>query len=95
MRRYLFFMILALLMLAGGQIAQAQSANAAKDVPMSKDVGNKICPVTGEKIDPKTKVTYEYDGRVYNFCCGMCVDPFKKDPQKYIKKVNEETQGKK
>ena len=23
------------------------------------NVGNKICPVTGEKIDEKTKVTYE------------------------------------
>jgi len=39
--------------------------------PSSKDivdVGNKICPVSGEKIDEKMKATYEYEGKVYNFC---------------------------
>lgn len=53
------------------------------------DVGNTICPVTGEKIDAKTKVTYEYQGKIYNFCCPMCTDKFKKDPDKYIKKIEE------
>ncbi|MEK6528649.1 MAG: YHS domain-containing protein [Nitrospirota bacterium] len=56
------------------------------------NVGNKICPVSGEKIEEKAKVTYEYKGKIYNFCCASCVDDFKKDPQKYIKKVNEEIQ---
>jgi len=56
-------------------------------------VGNKICPVSGEKIDEKTKATYEYEGKIYNFCCAMCIDSFKKDPQKYIKKVEEEQQS--
>lgn len=54
------------------------------------NVGNKICPVSGEKIDEKLKVTYEYQGKVYNFCCAMCIDAFKKDPEKYIKKIEEE-----
>lgn len=54
------------------------------------NVGNKICPVSGEKIDEKFKATYEYQGKVYNFCCPMCIDEFKKDPEKYIKKVEEE-----
>ena len=44
----------------------------------------------GEKIDEKMKATYEYEGKVYNFCCAMCIDDFKKDPQKYIKKIEEE-----
>ena len=56
------------------------------------DVGNKICPVTGEKINDKLKVTYEYEGKIYNFCCAGCPDEFKKDPQKYIKKVEAELQ---
>lgn len=56
------------------------------------NVGNKICPVSGEKINDKTKATYEYEGKIYNFCCTMCIDEFKKDPQKYIKKVEEELQ---
>ncbi len=56
------------------------------------NVGNKICTVSGEKIDEKLKATYEYQGKVYNFCCPMCIEEFKKDPQKYIKKVEEELQ---
>ncbi len=61
--------------------AQNESAKAV-------NAGNKICPVTGEKIDGKT--TYEYQGKIYNFCCPACIDEFKKDPDKYIKKVEEE-----
>ena len=53
-------------------------------------VGNKVCPVLNEKIDERNKATYEYEGKIYNFCCAMCIDKFKKDPEKYIKKVNEE-----
>jgi len=66
-----------------GQAAQKEAVN----------VGNKICPVTGEKIDEKTKVTYEYQGKIYNFCCPGCPDEFKKDPEKYIKKVEQELQS--
>ena len=51
------------------------------------NVGNKICPVSGEKIDEKAKATYEYEGKIYNFCCLMCTDEFKEDPEKYIKKM--------
>jgi len=54
------------------------------------NVGNKICPISGEKISEKTKATYEHDDKIYNFCCPMCIDTFKKDPEKYINKVNEE-----
>jgi len=49
------------------------------------NAGNKICPVTGEAIDGKT--TYEYQGKVYNFCCPMCIGQFKNNPQQYIKKI--------
>jgi len=47
------------------------------------DVGNKVCPVMGEKIDAKTKVTQEYNGKNYNLCCPKCVSEFQKDPKKY------------
>jgi len=63
--------------------AYAQSERSA-----AVSAGNKICPVTGEKVDGKT--TYEYQGKIYNFCCPACIDEFKKDPEKYIKKVEEE-----
>ena len=54
------------------------------------EVGNKICPVMGNPIDEETKATYEYKGKIYNFCCAGCVEEFKKDPEKYIKKIEEE-----
>lgn len=55
------------------------------------EVGNKICPVSGEKIGsrgPAYKV--EHMGKIYNLCCSMCEKDFKSDPVKYISKVEEE-----
>ncbi len=71
-----------------------QVSAVAGDTASTKavNVGNTICPVTGEKIDEKNKVTYEYQGKVYNFCCAACPPAFMKDPQKYIKKIEEEKQ---
>lgn len=65
---------------------------AGVSVPLfaAVDVGNKICPVTGDKIDPKSNFTYEYKGKVYHFCCPMCVPEFKNNPAKYIEKIKEE-----
>jgi len=57
------------------------------------DAGNKICPVLGELIDGATKAIYEYKGKIYNFCCAGCIETFKKEPQKYIDKVNQELES--
>jgi len=71
-----------------GMMQKGDMQNEQKD-PV--DAGNKICPVSGEEIgDSMMKATYEYEGRIYNFCCTGCIDEFKKDPEKYIKKVDEE-----
>ena len=67
--------------------ATTQASPQTKEVT---NVGNKICPVSGEKINEKLKATYEYKGKIYNFCCAFCIDEFEKDPQKYIQKVEEE-----
>ncbi len=66
---------------------------AVTDVTNKKavEVGNKICPVSGDKIPtPGEKgtmgdkpVKYEYNGKIYNLCCKMCVKDFKKNPEKY------------
>lgn len=53
-------------------------------------VGNRICPVTGEKIDKNSEVTYEYKGKVYSFCCRGCIVEFSKDPEKYIGKLKKD-----
>lgn len=61
------------------------------------EVGNKICPVSGDKILATGEkgamgetVKYEYNGKIYNLCCEMCVNDFKKDPEKYSKIAEEE-----
>ena len=61
------------------------------------EVGNKICPVSGDKIlsagqksEMGETVKYEYNGKVYNLCCKMCVKDFKKDPEKYSKIAEDE-----
>jgi YHS domain-containing protein len=56
----------------------------------AEDVGNKICPVTGDKINEEAKTTYEYKDKTYNFCCPMCIGEFKKNPEKYIEKIKEQ-----
>lgn len=71
--------------------ADAQTADSSLAGKV-EEVGNIICPVSGEKINEKTKATFVYEGKVYNFCCAMCIDSFKKDPEKYIKKIEEEKQ---
>ncbi len=79
-----------------GLVFAAESNITESSAPANPEkainVGNKICPVTGDKIDEKNKVTYEYKGKIYNFCCPGCPEEFKKDPEKYIKKIEEEKQ---
>ncbi len=48
----------------------------------------KTCPVMGGAIDKDYYVDYE--GRRIYFCCASCIEEFKKDPEKYIGKVDEE-----
>jgi len=46
------------------------------------------CPVMGGTINKEIYVDYKGE-RVY-FCCAGCPDIFKKDPEKYLKKMHEE-----
>jgi len=80
---------LVLLLIAGVAYA-AEQANTTEQVKNAEVVGNKICPVSGEKIDEKMKETYEYKGNIYNFCCPVCVEEFKEGPEKYIEKMEKE-----
>ena len=46
---------------------------------------NKMCPITGEAIDPA--LTTVYQGKTVAFCCPDCVKTFNKDPDKYMAKM--------
>ncbi len=45
------------------------------------------CPVLGGKIDKKSYA--DYKGKRVYFCCAGCEETFKKDPDKYIKKLED------
>jgi YHS domain-containing protein len=49
---------------------------------------NTVCPVSREEADPE--ITHEYKGKTYALCCNNCLKKFKKDPEKYISKLNED-----
>ncbi len=90
MKKTFLFLVMGFFVLGIANFSFAQDAAKQASVAKAVDVGNKVCPVSGEKINEKLKVTYEYNGKIYNFCCTSCIDDFKKDPEKYIKKVDEE-----
>ena len=60
----------------------------------AQPVGNKICPISGDKIKSMGKaVKIDYKGKTYNLCCKMCVKDFNKDPEKFSKKVEAEVKS--
>ena len=61
----------------GAHRGKAGTRHAAKLVPQ------KTCPVMGNPID--TSIYVDYRGKRVYFCCAMCPETFKKDPQKYLK----------
>ena len=55
------------------------------------EVGNKHCPVSGREIGamgPAFK--YQYNGKIYNLCCGGCPKTFATNPEKYAKIAEDE-----
>ena len=46
------------------------------------DLGNRVCPVSGDKVSGKHFVVYK--GKRYGLCCPHCEKEFMKDPEKYI-----------
>jgi YHS domain-containing protein len=47
-----------------------------------------VCPVRGDTIDKNVYV--DYQGKRIYFCCKGCDADFKKDPEKYLKKMQDE-----
>ena len=71
------------------KVADTQAA-AQESVTGPVEVGNKFCPISGEKVGEMGKVVkFEYKGKIYNFCCPMCLKDFNKDPEKYVQALEE------
>ena len=92
--------LVVMLVVAGVFISSAvyaASDTAASMGEQSKaaivDAGNKICPVSGDKVSGKD--SYEYNGKNYGLCCPMCTASFEQDPVKYSAIADKEVAGKK
>ncbi len=56
--------------------------------PTAVDIGNKICPVSGNPVDSMGEaVTYTHEGKIYHLCCAGCIDKFKMELEYFIKKI--------
>ncbi len=62
-----------------GLVIAPALANYAMAAPQTN------CPVMGGKINQT--VYTDYQGKRIYFCCTGCIDTFKKDPAKYMKKL--------
>lgn len=81
-------MIGALTLVGCEKKEESSSSSASKSATEAKTlVAQKTCPVMGNAI---TKELYaDYKGQRVYFCCQGCVEPFNKEPEKYIKKLKE------
>jgi len=77
------------LMLMGVGMAGAEEAQAAGKVAEGQAVKKQtVCPVMGGAINPNQFA--DYDGKRVYFCCGACPAEFKKDPAKYVAKLEKD-----
>jgi YHS domain-containing protein len=76
--------ILALTAFLGSPLVGTAEDNKPKPYPLN------TCAVSGEKLgemgDP---YVFTHEGREVKLCCKSCLKDFKKDPAKYLKKIDE------
>src|SRR5882724_633598 len=67
-----------------GLAADAKTDAKAKPYPL------KTCVVSGEKLGEMGKpYVFTHEGREVQLCCKDCLKDFKKDPAKFVKKIEE------
>jgi YHS domain-containing protein len=76
----------------------SKSAGLTKDSSTATETPHKkilalqtTCPVTGDPINKKLYI--DYKGKRIYVCCASCINDVKKDPEKYIKKLESMGQG--
>jgi YHS domain-containing protein len=79
----------AVLMLMGFGMAGAQEAQPADKVAEGQTVKKQtVCPVMGGQVN--TNIYVDANGKRVYFCCNDCPAAFKKDPAKYIAKLEKD-----
>jgi YHS domain-containing protein len=89
--------ILAAAFVVASQIARADDTNAVGSSTNSvKPDLLTTCPVSGEKLGSMGKpYVFVYKGQEVKLCCPDCKADFDKDPQKYMKKIQDAAAAKK
>lgn len=81
MKKLLIVLTVLMLICSIGFAAKGQTVKKAS-------ADEVICPVMGTKMTKdKAYSTMEYKGQTYYLCCKACDKAFKKDPAKYISKM--------
>jgi YHS domain-containing protein len=82
--------LLAVLTLALPLLVLLQSVRADEKKETAKAYPLTTCIVTGEKLDadPGMKsYSFVHEGQEIKLCCKGCLKDFKKEPAKYLKKL--------
>jgi hypothetical protein len=83
-------MALAVSLLATPLLGLAADDTAAAK-PKPKPYVLKICIISGDKLGEMGEAyTFEFEGREIKLCCKGCLKDFKKEPAKWIKKIEKE-----
>ena len=78
----LLAVVLALVALAANTVRAEDKKDAAKPYPLEK------CIVSDEKLGEMGKpYVFTHEGQEIKLCCKSCLKDFKKDPAKYLKKL--------
>lgn len=78
--------------LAAGTLSVSAADKDQKPKPYPLDK----CIVTDEKLGEHGKpYVFTHDGQEIKMCCKDCLKDFKKEPAKYLKKIEEANKGKK
>lgn len=89
MKKLTITVILALVLAfsaAGAGLASDPTAGIM-DRPGPLRTQQTACPVQGGKINKE--IYTDYQGQRVYFCCPACIDIFKKDPEKFLRKMQE------
>lgn len=76
--------------LSTAMVAGASAAAPAETAPATQPYPLEVCVVSGEKLGSMGKpYVITHEGREVRLCCQGCEADFKKDPAKYLKKLDE------
>jgi len=84
--------IASLAVLSGCKKEETAGAPAGmKESTPAQEIAQKTCPVIGGAINED--IYLDYEGRRVYFCCAACVEAFKKEPEKYLGKLDEQLES--